>query len=291
MASTGLNYVEGGERRYRDPSNPTKTWAGVTAVLSTRGKPQIETAKRNALILFLARMQKDGVKRTIKSIVELLKGDEGEDVYLPDWQTARDFGTNVHQVIENIVNGDPLGKDVFHVEGSDSYPVSNTFTSWVPEVWNDFVTMYDVEVLESEQVVASDRWRVAGRFDLLVKMKLTLDGPRKVTMLDIKTNRGGPHGDVAIQNLAYANMDYILMPDGSRRRLPKVEQSCVFWAHENTKKTPGTVTWNAFPLQYDRYVWDLWISLLNVYHFSHNERGVLGQPMNGPESFSTWHPW
>lgn len=290
-----MTFVKGDERWYRDPKNPTKTYPGVTSILSARSKPAIENAKRNAIIEHMARNRKTlALVKNQQEIFRELKGREGEDVYLPDWRIARSFGTAVHQVIENIEAWDPLGKDVEFVQGSTSYPVTNTFTEWVPRVWEEFKDKHDFELIASECPVYSDRnpmgW--AGRFDIICWLRLDPKGPRKITILDMKTNRGGPHGDVAVQNLAYGTADFMVDHDGSVVPVPKVEQSAVFWTHENTKKTPNTVGWNLFPLDYDRAVWDDWQAFRRMHYFTHvREHEVIGEPLNGPTLFTQWVPW
>lgn len=289
-----MTFTKGAERWYRDPKNPTRTYPGVTSILSTRAKPQIENAKRTALMKYMARDRKNlATIRNQQDIFSLLGGREGEDVYLPDWKVARDFGTAVHQVIENIEAWAPLNRDVQFVQGTESYPVTNTFTEWVPRVWEEFKEAHDFEMIASECPVYSDRnpmgW--AGRFDIMAWLRLDPNGPRKITILDMKTNRGGPHGDVAVQNMAYGTADFMIQ-DGRKVPIPKVEQSAVFWTHENTKLTPDTVGWNLFPLDYDRAVWDDWQAFRRLHYFSHvREHEVIGEPLNGPTIFSQWRPW
>lgn len=293
MADTSLTFSKGDERWYRDANNHTKTYPGVTSILSARGKPAIENAKRNGVISYMTRHRKALAEvKNQQDIFAMLKGRVGEDVYLPDWKIARDFGTAVHQVIENLESNQPPDTDVEHVEGSKSYPVTNTFTEWVPRVWGEFVEKHEFELIASECPVYSDRapmgW--AGRLDIIGRMKFRPDDERKITILDMKTNRGGPHGDVAVQNVAYAKADFMLL-NGRKVELPEVEQSAVFWTHENTKLTPNTVGWNLIPLKFDLGVWDIWTAFRMMHWFSHSgEHEMMGEPLNGPPLYSTWRP-
>jgi hypothetical protein len=279
-----------GDRWYRDVSNPTKSWPGVTSILNTRYKAGIEKAKLSAAVLYLTRQRKleSFQKMTQADIVAFMKN---EDVYLPDWKTARDFGTACHQVIENIINDVSLDTNVKWVQGSDKYPVSNTFIEWLPVLWGQFVRKHSVRVLLSEQVVISDTHRFAGRFDLIVEMDF-LDGlGPQITILDIKTNKNGPHGDVAIQNTAYAKSDYIMLPDGSHDVLPKITRSAVFWTHENAPLSLGVPVWNCYPLRYDDTTWRTWYALLLAHRFTvQGEHNVIGEGLNGEDKFTRWQP-
>lgn len=286
MTFTDVN----GERFYRDPGNPTKVYPGVTSILNTRYKAGIEKAKLNAAVLYLARQRKLETfqKMTQADIVAFMKN---EDVYLPTWKVARDFGTACHQVIENLVDGVDVSTNVQWVEPHAKYPCSNTFVEWVPEVWAQFVKKFDVEVLMSEQVVVSDQWGYAGRFDLIVLMDFHDGMGPQVTMLDIKTNVNGPHGDVAIQNTAYSKADHILTPNGKYQSVPDVTRSAVLWMHENAPLSLGVPSWNLYPLRFDDTTWRTFYAELILHRFSHQgEYNVIGEGLNGEDKFTRWVP-
>lgn len=166
-----------------------------------------------------------------------------QDEVLPDWRVAREFGNQVHQVIENIVNGKPLDYLVQEVEGTAKYPVDNTFTEWVPKYWDEFVRRHNVQIVSCEQSVVSDKWGYAGSYDLFG----LVDG--KPVFIDAKSNAGGPHlWSVALQNKAYGSADYCLdFITGEQTPLPEAEGSMVLWMRPEG--------WNVWPLPYDNEIW------------------------------------
>jgi len=200
----------------------------------------IETAKVNGVARYAARNRKDLAERTQAFVYGLLKE---QDEVLPDWRVAREFGNQVHQVIENIINGKPLDYLVRDVEGTSSYPVENNFTEWVPRYWDEFVRRHNVRILSCEQSVVSDKWGYAGSYDLFG----LVDG--EPVFIDAKSNAKGPHlWSVALQNKAYGSADYVLdFITGEQSDLPQATGSRVLWLRPEG--------WNLWPLPYDNEIW------------------------------------
>lgn len=94
-----------------------------------------------------------------------------------------------------------------------------------------------------EQVVLSRRWRYGGTLDVWARLP-TL-GP---TLIDIKTNRSVPFGEVALQLAAYANADF--MWTGQERPLPEIRALAVLWLRgDGYELFPYEITdreWHAF---------------------------------------------
>lgn len=268
-ARPGTFYDKAGDRWYRDPRNPTNSWTGVSAVLGSRRVAYLEKAKLNGVVNYAARNRKTLAGMTQAASIALLRE---QDVVLPDWQIAREYGNRVHQVLENLMTGRPVGEGVEHLEGTRTYPVVNDFTEWVPRWWDQFVREYRPEILAVEQTVVSDRWGFAGSFDYLIK----LDGA--VTIVDGKSNKAGPKPDTALQNKAYSKADYILdMSTGRQSELPVIERSAVLWMRREG--------WNLFPLRFDEEVWRRFFARLITYQSADDEHTMIGEPLfDGPDA-------
>lgn len=277
------------KRWYRDPLNPTKTYPGVTSVLSVLPKPGIVKARENALIEYAAHNREVLAGFTKGQVKAILKD---QDEYLPAWSVGAPFGTAVHTVIENLIEGRAPEFGVLEVEGNGVYPVSNTFAEWVPPLWQEFLTKYNVKILHVEGSVVSDAHRYAGSFDLIVEMD-DPDNPgvRIIAIVDVKTNKNGPQASTALQNMFYAKADCIMdFSTGERSPMPKITHSFIFWLHENPEMT-GRPSWALVPLRFDEVVWKWAYGALMVYAWTLNEFECMGSPVNGPEPYKRFIPW
>lgn len=263
--ANGTFYDREGNRWYRDPANPSQVYAGVTSILNVRAAPGLEKAKRNGIAKYAAKNRKELAEGTQAHAEALLRE---QDVVLPDWRIATDFGTAVHTVTDNLLQGRPLDEGLEHVEGSKTYPVSNTFTEFVPRYWDEFLTVFDVEFVDSEQVVVSDEWGYAGRFDHVLKVN------GKLVLVDTKSNKNGPNGKVALQNSAYGNADCIMdMTTGKRTPMHQVQGSYVFWIREEG--------WNLFPLEYTEHTFGDFRKHLDLFAYGavRSDSELVGEPL------------
>lgn len=290
MADLRMNFEDKatGTRWYRDPKNPSKTYPGMSGVLGVAKKGALEQAKQNGIAMYAARHRKTLVDMNQADAYQLLRSI---DKVLPDWAVGSKFGTQVHQVVENLVDGVAPEFQVQHVTGTEKYPVSNTFIEWVPPLWADFVARYKVVVLESEKTVFSDVHRVAGRFDLLVEMELpNRPGERFVAIVDVKSNRKGPMPSVAVQNKGYASCEWIVELDGTRRPMPVVQRSFVLWLHESPELSDGPA-YDVCELRFDDAMLKLFKAHLTIFYAQMVESTFIGPSLNPPESFKRWGSW
>lgn len=75
-----------------------------------------------------------------------------------------------------------------------------------------------------ERPVFSVRHRYAGTLDLIARLK---DGKR--WLIDLKTSRSGPYGEVALQLAAYRFAEWIQISDGDVMPMPKVDATGCVW--------------------------------------------------------------
>jgi hypothetical protein len=233
------------------PHNPTKEYAGVTSVLSARRIDFLEKAKVNGVARYAARNRAQLATYTNQETVyQILRQ---QDEVLPDWRVAREFGNQVHQVIENIINGRDLDHLLKEVEGTKSYPVDNSFTEWVPKYWDRFVKKHNFRVVSCEESVVSDKWGYGGSYDILGMV----DG--ELAFVDAKSNAKGPSlWSVSMQNKAYAMADYRLdFETGTVTELPPVNKSLVLWMRPEG--------WNTWPLPMGDKIWKDFYALLWIF--------------------------
>lgn len=240
----------------------------MTSVLNTQRFSYLETAKVNGVVNYAARNRARLAEHsTQKAVIDLLKN---QDEILPDWRAAREFGNQVHQVIENVINGAPLDYKVLEVEGTKSYPVDNTFTEFVPRYWAEFVKAHDVKVVACEKSVVSDKWGYAGSYDILAYV----DGV--LSYVDAKSNARGPGlWSVALQNKAYAMADYELdFVTGEQTEREPVTKSMVLWM-----RAEG---WNTWPLPSGPDIWKDFYARLWLFQRA-RDRSISDIEPNWPE--------
>lgn len=261
-----------GDRWYKDPSNPTRLYAGVTSVLGVRRAPWLEKARLRAVADYAARYRSTLAEaRTMTQVRDILLD---QSMVLPDWVVARQFGNAIHKVVENLALGRPAAEGVRHVQGTKSYPCDNNFAEWVPPMWEAFLSETGMTVLMCERTVVNDRLGYAGSFDLLMQ---SAEG--HVILVDVKSNKGGPRDSTALQNSAYAHCpQWIDMSSGDRGYMPPVDKSKVLWMRPEG--------WSLHSLDSSDLPWELFQAHLLCWRMSKGEFGHLlgGREAGGLET-------
>lgn len=122
---------------------------------------------------------------------------------------AGNRGTEVHKLAEQLARGQEI--DVpDELEGHvDSY--LRFLEEWQPS--NALL----------ERVVVNRRWRYMGKFDMIADFPVYGRG-----LVDVKTNRSGPYGEVALQLSGYRYAETMLTAEGEVP-MPAVEWCGVVW--------------------------------------------------------------
>lgn len=118
-------------------------------------------------------------------------------------------GTRVHALADKLANGHEVAvpEDIAgHVDACVK-----------------FLDDWEVRPILTECPVYHDTYLYAGTFDLIA----WVDG--KVWLLDWKTNKSGPFGEVAFQLAAYRHATHCLRPDGDVAPLPAIDECGVVW--------------------------------------------------------------
>lgn len=127
-----------------------------------------------------------------------------------DRDAAARRGTEVHNLAERLGRGERVDVPdelAGHVESCVA-----------------FLNDWDPEILIAERPVFSRRHKYGGTLDLIANLA---DGQR--WLLDYKTNRSGPFGEVALQMAAYRAADFYLDDEQNEVDMPDVDQCGVIW--------------------------------------------------------------
>lgn len=135
---------------------------------------------------------------------------------------AASIGSSVHALAEAIVKGLPV------TVPEDQAPFVTAYQAWIEDFQPDFLAV--------EEMVVGDGY--AGTLDSIARIA------GETWLLDIKTSRGGPYKDTALQLAAYANALYIGRPgDATKYALPKIDQYGVIRVRpEGAELVPFDVT-------------------------------------------------
>lgn len=123
-------------------------------------------------------------------------------------QAAR-RGTEVHNLAERLRDGGDIDVPAEIAGHVDAYV--RFLEDWQPDP------------LLIEAVVGNRTHRYMGTFDSLERIG------DDVWLLDIKTNRSGPFGEVAFQLAAYRYAEFVLDADGDEQPMPEVDRCGVVW--------------------------------------------------------------
>lgn len=88
----------------------------------------------------------------------------------------------------------------------------------------DFLERVQPEVEMVETTVINRRYRYAGTLDLVATLP---DLGR--TLIDVKTSRSGPFGEVGLQLIAYGRAESYLDQDNQERPMPAIDSYAVLW--------------------------------------------------------------
>lgn len=119
-------------------------------------------------------------------------------------------GTRVHTIAEKLTHGEEV-------------EVPEELAGHV-EACVRFLDEWEVEPLVVERPVFSRKHKYGGSPDLIARVK----GGR-IWLLDWKTNRKGPYGDMAFQLAGYRYADFYIDEDGAEQPMPPIDDVGVVW--------------------------------------------------------------
>lgn len=182
---------------------------------------------------------------------------------------AANRGTAVHKLAEKLVNGERV-------------TVPDELTGHV-ESYVRFLDEFDVRPVLVEQVIYSPTHGYCGSFDLIADL-LDPDDPepdpaerRRVRwLLDIKTNRSGIFGDIALQLAAYRYAEVWVDADGTEYDMPEVDMCGGVHVRADGY---SLIPVEAGPAQHRAFLY-----VAQVADFVAGSRDLVGEPIVSPHS-------
>lgn len=247
----GLSTIQRANSRFYVHPETNEKVPGVTSIINMLPKPFLQgwaakmtaewTADNAGAFLDLL------IRGERQAAVDMAKGASRRNT-----STAANTGTLVHDYFEMYARGNAPKR---------VHPDVQPFVKHIA----DFHQRYQPEYLFLEEAVWSDEHRYAGSFDWIAKID------DEVVMGDVKTTRSGVHEEVALQLSAYANADHIILQDGGKAELPKIEAGAV--AHF---RPDG---WKLVPVRIDESVFSYFVTLRQVFDWDRDiKKSVLGDP-------------
>ena len=263
----------GGDRWYVDPVTGDKV-PGVSSIKDTLGKPGLLYGAVKVAATFAV----DNVD-TVKALADTDRGaaiDLIKRAHTRAWSGKADSGTGVHAIVEDLMRKQMPSPQLTGGKAAASGPikVSPDQRKYVV-AYARFVKRYKVKPLYLETTVWSEKHRYAGTFDAIYEMEITVDeaqrmgiikagvpwdAPRRITaIVDTKTGASGVWPEVALQQVAYKNADYMILANGERVPMPFIDATFALWLRpEGYALIPldsGEATWKAFLGLRDAYDW------------------------------------
>lgn len=174
-----------------------------------------------------------------------------------DRDKAANRGTEVHKLARALAHGEevPVPEELAgHIESCVRF-----LDEWQPR---DELT---------EVNVISDKHRYRGTLDMIC----TLPGLGR-TLVDYKTNRSGPFGEVALQLAAYGHAD-VMVVDGKEKPLPAIDAFVSIWVRADG--------YDVYRYAITDQTFRVFLYAQQVAHWRLNiERGIKSPALQPPES-------
>lgn len=172
-----------------------------------------------------------------------------------DRDQAANRGTQVHGLAEKLIQGE-------EVEVPD--PLAGHVESYMR-----FLDDWNPQHVLVEGVVFNRRQRYAGTLDLVADIPGLGRG-----LWDVKTNRSGPFGEVALQLAAYRYAEFYIDDDLTEHPMPEVEHCGVIWVradgYELVPVTAGEAQFRSF------------LYVAQCAQFADTARDLIGEALTPP---------
>ena len=169
--------------------------------------------------------------------------------------TAAVRGTRVHALADKLARGEEV-------------TVPDDLAGHV-ESCVRFLNDWEVDTQLAERPVYHEKYLYAGTFDLLA----TVQG--ETWLLDWKTNKSGPFGDVAFQLAAYAHATHYQHADNDVRRMPFIDRCGVVWLRADG--------YELYPFHVDALVFRQFLYIQQVAKAAAVSRDYKGDALTAPQ--------
>jgi hypothetical protein len=131
-----------------------------------------------------------------------------------------------------------------------------------------FLDEWEAEEIFAERPVFSREHQYGGSPDLVARLR---DG--QTWLLDWKTNRKGPYGDMAFQLAGYRFAEFYLDEDGLEQPMPEIDEAGVVWLRADG--------YDLFPFEAGRSVFRQFLYIAEVARAAEDCRDYKGDPLIG----------
>ncbi|WP_235438023.1 hypothetical protein [Kitasatospora griseola] len=233
-----------------------ETVPGVTSIIGMLPKP--------FLTQWAAKMTAEAAVDNLPAVTAIADGDRAGAIDFlkgAHWRYTRSrasIGSEAHDMFERMIRGEYVSSRYLP---DAMRPYHGHFA--------EFLDTVQPELIRAEDVAWSDRYKYAGSFDALLRIKDD-DGTPTVVMADWKTSKD-TYPEVALQMCAYGYADWIIDPDGNREPMPHVDAAAVL--HITDDK------WAFKPVRFDDAVFDVFVHLRQIFDWDKElSKTVLGKP-------------
>lgn len=232
-----------------------ETVPGVTTILGD-GVPKpalVDWAARATAEAAVDRWDEFGAKPPSARLKELEKARYGER------DRAANRGTAVHELGERLVHGEEVQVPE-ELEGHVQAYVA-------------FLDEFDVQPVLVERVIYSRTHAYCGTFDLIADL-VDPDRGHQRWLLDLKTNKSGVFGEMALQLAAYRFADVVVEDDGTEADVPEVDATGVVHVTADG--------YRLVPVEADETVFRSFLYVQQVARFQQFSRDLVGAPVDPP---------
>lgn len=255
-----------GGRVYQHPVTGEE-FRSVTTILGAANKPQLNNWKIRTIAEFsadnrenLASMDRDAAYDLVRSSQYTSSG------------VAAATGEAVHGRLETLF-------EVLRDEGEIAAKRWMVLNPPAPELQHvdtcflELLDEFEIRPLYMENTLVNRSVGYAGSADLIAEIRRRNAGaPWKRAVIDAKSGKS-IYGSVALQLVAYAKAEAILMPDGTEIPMPAI--------HETYALHVRPRSWSLRPMRYDVGVWDAFRALVVVDQWvNRDERRAVGDAIN-----------
>ena len=180
---------------------------GVTTIINKAlPKPALTAWAAREVAEFVAARREILTKLSDDELIDLTKGAP-----FRERDRAANRGTEVHRLAEQLARGQEIQVPDELIGHVDAYI--------------GFLEIFKPSSALLERPVFNRTYRYGGTFDLVC----TIDELGARCLLDIKTNRSGPFGEMALQLAGYGNAEFYVDEDGHEQPMPLIDFYGVCW--------------------------------------------------------------
>lgn len=259
-----------GARYYVHPTTGEE-FRSVTTILNAAAKPALDKWKTKTIARFAAENRESLAGMDEDAAFDLVRSSQ----YTSSGVAAA-TGEAVHARLETLFGELQLlvehGEQHYMLDWMEVNPPAPELEH-VDTCFRELLEEFDIRPLFMENTLLNRSVGYAGSADLIAEIRPRgVDAPWRRAVIDAKSGKS-IYGSVALQLVAYAKTEGILLPDGTEQPMPPI--------HETYALHVRPRSWALRPMRYDLPTWRVFQSLVTVDQWlAHMERGAVGDAVN-----------